>query len=109
MKKDQCVRMAKSLLSVPLYFGISYLISIYLKRFDIIGPVSSLGKPIFSHYSSIVLFGFFALIAIGLIYSLFQAIKVNGWQKYALIVLILLLLPIQYFWVIVMQMSIFGK
>lgn len=99
----------KSLLPIPLYFAICTLLSSYLKKFDIVGPVGNNGKPIFLHYSSLIYYGLLALIGAGVIYSLFQALKVTGWKKYALIILIILLLPIQYLWIIATQVIIFGK
>ncbi|MEA9355990.1 hypothetical protein SHI21_07255 [Bacteriovorax sp. PP10] len=109
MKNNKYIQMVKSLMSIPLFFGVSALVASYLKKFDIVGPVGSNGKPIFSHYSHFVSYGLLALIGISLIYCLFQALKVKGWQKYALITFIVLLLPVQYIWVIAMQVSIFGK
>jgi hypothetical protein len=110
MKKIKFIQALKSLLPIPIFFIFSIILSEYLIKFGITGPINSHGQPIFyPNYCNIIYYSLLTIIALGLIYSLFQLKKIKGWLKYALLIFIVLLLPIQFLFTLATLTSIFGK
>lgn len=100
-----------TLLPAPLFFALIYLLSDYLKRFGVTGPISaSSGKPLFyPHYGHLIFYLFLAFLIGGFVFSLYHLLEIKGKLKFLLLALVISFVPIQYIWIITSQVNIFGK
>jgi hypothetical protein len=84
---------------------------IYLERFPEYGPVSmSTGQPIFPHYANTVFYLFAACFAIALLASILILRKAtDGWPKVFAGVGVVLLIPLQAAFLLLMALGLFEK
>jgi hypothetical protein len=106
---SKTILLIKSLVPIPIYFLITWFVKEYLTKFTVVGPVAKDGQPLIENYPAFLSNAFIAAIILGSIYSFYYARKINGWQKYASMFAVLAFMPIQYAYVVILQISLFGK
>jgi hypothetical protein len=86
-------------------------IGTFLRRFPYYGPVNAFtGQPLVSHYPEVLLSVFLTLLAIGLAASFLILRRAHdGWPKILAGAGILVLIPVQGAFLLLMEISMFGK
>lgn len=95
---------------ILLFFISIRIAELGLKKYTLVGPIDHhSGQPIFSNFPIFVNYLFLGFMAFAFVTSILQLRKVRGWAKYACLLLILASLPLQYAFVVALQVSLFGK
>ena len=93
------------------YFLVVGGLGIFLRRFPYYGPVnSSTGQPLFPHYPNTLLCAFVACLALALLGSYLMLRKArDGWPKVFAGVAVVLLIPVQAAFLLVVELGLFEK
>jgi hypothetical protein len=108
MKKSNLILIMKTLLPIALFFGLGLFFGAVLKTFPAYDP-ARYWEPGFEVYSRTVFYGYLGLMAAGFFGSVFQAWKLRGWLRYTAMTIAVLFLPVEFLFVMVEQISLFGK
>ena len=100
----------KALSSIPVFFILAWVTEKFLSKYTVVGPVGpESGLPLVDSYPQAVFYGLVAVAVVGFAYSFMKVWSVQGWPRYATLALAILLLPIQFLYIVGINISLFGK
>lgn len=99
MNRTNFISIYKALVPTPLFFLLSIGLPLILKPY-----ASTEGSM-----PTVVTYGLYALMLLGLVFSLRNAWKIQDKSKWILIGVIFILLPMQYILIAATEVGIFGK
>jgi hypothetical protein len=92
-----------------LFFLLVGGLGIYLQRFPYYGPVVA-GQPLFAHYPDMLLYSFAACLVVALFASILILRKAaDGWPKVFAGVGIVMLIPVQAAFLLMVELGLFEK
>ena len=110
MATKKSILIMRPFIPVAFYFFVLSLAEPVLNRYRNIGPVDGVtGQPVFENFYAVLHYGFIGFVFLCLLLSLWLARKIPGKASWAVIAVLALLVPVQYFSFLVLLVSLSSK